>query len=291
MTPIVSIIIPIYQSEGTISRCLHSIQCQTFKDFELILVDDGSTDRSVAICEKFAKEDSRIRLFSKIHSGVADTRQMGLENAQGKYILHCDSDDWMELNMLEAMVCEAQKTNSDLIVCDYIVESDSGSAEKREVTSFAKKFKCSQLSYYLWNKMIKRSFLQNNNIFFPKGVELAEDMYVILMILNHNANISYVPYALYHYNQLSQRISITNNITRSRWNTSIEIINKLESLLDKRLKKRLNSNKVQAIISAYRYSLLSNNELRRLFPEVHFSILLSSIKNWKLLQLVSVLYL
>lgn len=287
----ISIIVPVYQSERYIEKCLDSICSQSFTDFELLLIDDGSTDRSVEICEKYESFDSRVHVLSKSHSGVSDTRQWGMEKAKGKYVLHCDSDDWMDSDMLEKLVREAKISNADMIVCDYYIEYNGRTIIRCECQSSKEKvIKCDNVSYYLWNKLIKKSFIQKWQIKFPKGVQLAEDMYVTLISFANKASVSYVPTPLYHYNNRDDRNNIMNNITKTSWETSLITINRLDKILDKQLKKRLNSNKVQAIISAYKYNFVNKKELCRLYPEVHFSIFISAVKNWSLIKLVVELY-
>ena len=103
MTPAVSVIVPVYNAEPYIRRCLDSISAQTFKDFEVILIDDGSPDHCGAICDEYARQDSRFRVIHKENEGVAVARQCGIDNAQGTYSIHCDPDDWVEPNWLEEL--------------------------------------------------------------------------------------------------------------------------------------------------------------------------------------------
>lgn len=101
--PKISVIVPIYNIGQYLSRCIDSILVQTFTNFELLLIDDGSTDNSGRICDDYAKKDNRIRVFHKKNGGVALARQLGIENAIGEYSIHADGDDWVEANMLENM--------------------------------------------------------------------------------------------------------------------------------------------------------------------------------------------
>lgn len=292
MSFLISVIVPIYQSELTLRRCLDSILSQTFEDFELILVDDGSTDSSYGICREYAKDDPRIRIINKSHSGVSDARQLGLDSARGEYVLYCDSDDWMESIMIEKLIQMTIKSKPDLVVCDYIVEKDNESIIHHEFQNSLKNDSLiKNISYFLWNKLLRRSFLVENDILFPKNIMMAEDMYITLLSLSKNACVSYIPLALYHYNQLNNRISITNNIQKSYIESNIKVINSLEYILDHRFQKRLKSNKVQVLIKAFQSNVYTNSELRGIYPEVHSSIIFSLIKNRKLIELAKVLYL
>ena len=107
--PKISIIVPVYKAETYLSRCLDSIINQTFKNFEVLLIDDGSPDCSGEICDKYAAMDTRIRVLHKENGGVSSARQMGLDNAKGEYTIHADPDDWVEPNMLEELYKKAKE--------------------------------------------------------------------------------------------------------------------------------------------------------------------------------------
>ena len=117
--PIISVILPVFNMEKYIDRCVNSVIGQSFSDWELILVDDGSTDGSGNICDEYAKKDSRIRVIHKKNGGVASARQIGTDEAEGKYSIHCDADDWIDSNMLENMYSEAQKEDADIVVSNF----------------------------------------------------------------------------------------------------------------------------------------------------------------------------
>ena len=119
MNPSVSIIVPVYNTAKYLCRCLDSILQQSFNDFEVLLVDDGSTDNSGEICDEYAAKDSRIRVFHKENGGVASAREIGIENAVGLYSIHVDSDDWIEKRMLERMYEEAQISHWDVLIADF----------------------------------------------------------------------------------------------------------------------------------------------------------------------------
>ena len=102
-SPKISIIVPVYNAEKYLHRCIDSILTQTFGDFELLLIDDGSTDKSGRICDDYVSKDHRIRIFHKQNGGVASARELGIIQAVGKYSIHVDADDWIESNMLEEM--------------------------------------------------------------------------------------------------------------------------------------------------------------------------------------------
>ena len=121
MIPSISVISPIYNMERLLSKCIDSILAQTFNDFELILIDDGSTDRSGVICDEYATRDSRIKVIHKKNEGVSIARQLGIDFAQGEYTIHIDPDDWVEPKMLEELYKKAKSEHADMVICDYYV--------------------------------------------------------------------------------------------------------------------------------------------------------------------------
>lgn len=289
--PSISIIVPIYQSETTLRRCLDSILSQTLGNVEVLLVNDGSTDKSAEICDEYAKNDSRIRMFHKVHSGVSDARQLGLENAVGEYVIHCDSDDWMEPNMLEVLFAKAKETNADMVVCDYYRESSSSQTIHREFPKgldsnkpIAKQIKA--LSYCTWNKLVRRSLFEKYGISFPKGALMAEDVYVTMLLLNSNIHVEYVSQCLYHYDHICNCHNLTNNLTREAVESNIQVINNLDKVLDKSFHCKLNTNKKKVVIDAYRNHLLNKKELKQLYPEVRCSLFFTALKEWSLIPLV-----
>ena len=119
MTPTVTIIIPVYNAEASIHRCVDSVLSQEYTDFELLLVDDGSTDHSGEICDEYGKQDSRVRVLHKENTGVSDTRNLGLENARGEFIQFLDSDDWITPDATGLMVRAARESGCDMVITDF----------------------------------------------------------------------------------------------------------------------------------------------------------------------------
>ena len=114
--PKISIIVPVYNAEKYLHRCIDSILNQTFIDFEVLLINDGSTDSSGVICDEYAKKDSRIKVFHKRNGGVSSARNIGVVNMTGEYCIHCDSDDYMEYNLLEEVYSCARRHSADMVI-------------------------------------------------------------------------------------------------------------------------------------------------------------------------------
>lgn len=205
--PIISIIVPVYKAEKYLQKCLNSISSQTFKEWECILVDDGSPDNSGVICEQFAEEDKRFKVIHKKNSGVSAARQTGLDNALGKYIIHADPDDWAEPNWLSELYDSAVSNNSDLVICDFWVETRSKQvlSEQHPIdlssNSILKKMFRQELHGSCWNKLVKRELFLQFDIHFPKGINLWEDLYVNCEILSNPIKVTNVQLPIYHYVQ------------------------------------------------------------------------------------------
>ena len=164
-----SIIIPIYNASTYLAFSLESLLSQPFQDFELILVDDGSTDESASICDEYAEKDERIRVLHEPHSGVAHSRQVGLEAAKGVYILYVDADDQVEPDMIADMYQEAVTKKADLVICDYRELTHEGEVyRKQEPTALdgvavLEDILDGKLYGALWNKMMRRDWLMKTN--------------------------------------------------------------------------------------------------------------------------------
>lgn len=217
MEPKISVIVPVYKAENYLHRCIDSILAQTFTDFELLLVDDGSPDKSGAICDEYAKKDSRIRVFHKENGGVSSARNCGIENAIGEYTIHADPDDWVEPTMLEELYNKAIEDDADMVICDFIVDitpekiiySKQQPSKLDSDTVLCELFQ--QLHGSCCNKLVKRVCYSNANIKFDNNLSFCEDLHFIGRILKQNIKITYLPKAFYHYDQYLNSNSIVKN--------------------------------------------------------------------------------
>ena len=229
-SPLVSISVPIYNTEKYLRKCLDSLVNQTLKDIEIILVNDGSTDSSESICIEYAQRDSRIKLINKENGGLASARQAALEVAQGDYFCACDSDDWIEPNMYELLYNKAVESDADIVMCDYWAEYQDKGAEK-VLLKYTDKSDCDLLNDVLndrfpcqvWNKLFKRSIFSKYSITWEPGINLGEDFLIMLKILQHAIIIEYLPETLYHYRREMGGGSYTNNISFSTFQQSLYI--------------------------------------------------------------------
>lgn len=218
-TPKVSVIVPAFNAEKYLERCLNSIAAQTMPDFECIIVDDGSTDKTGAIADSYAMKDARFQVIHQSNSGVAVARQRGIDAASGIYTIQFDADDWAEKNILEELFTNAKKRDADMVMCDInVITLSENTIWTQEPASLESQIVLGQMMQQLccglWNKLIKRSCYQEYNIQFISG-PLSEDLYVCLCLLAHPLRIEYVPKALYHYDQTTNPGSLSKNLILS----------------------------------------------------------------------------
>jgi glycosyltransferase involved in cell wall biosynthesis len=215
--PEISIVIPIYNQEKYLRKCLDSIVAQIFRDFEAILVDDGSTDESARICKEYAQRDSRFVYYRKENGGVSAARQFGHDHVRGTYTIHCDPDDWVEPDWLEALHTEAVRTNADMTICDYYSEcngtSTANSQRPADLSPFSvRRSLLTTLHAACWNKLIRTSRYKENTLAFPNHVNVMEDSVFCVEFLAYCKVISYVERPLYHY--CATATSITGSIKK-----------------------------------------------------------------------------
>lgn len=203
--PEFSIIIPIYNVENYLERCLNSIKNQTFEDFEVLCVNDGSPDHCQFIIDRFVKEDSRFLSYIKTNGGLSDARNYGIERASGKYFVFIDSDDYVDIHLLEYYYQKIKEENADFIVCDYNqVYFQDGKIETISMPSVSgKTIKESPeligaIGNCAWNKCYHRNLFLNTGIRYPKSY-LYEDLGTSYVLLANAKKVSFIEQALIYY--------------------------------------------------------------------------------------------
>lgn len=295
ISPSVSVIVPIYNSDTTIRRCIASILSQTFSSIEVLLIDDGSNDKSGEICDEYAKKDERVKVFHKDHYGVSSARQVGIDQATGIYSIHCDADDWMEPNLIELMYLKAKTFDVDVVICDVSVDYQHFSlVEKQTPKSCASERILSELyeplNCSLWNKLIRHSLYKKWDITFNKDVEHCEDLYVLLQLYSHDIKTEYLPQALYHYDKCSNFQSLTN---RMDIQSVVRSVPYLEALGEK-VQPVVDKLKRYVLMTAYDEKTFSMEKWLNLYPEVQKGLLkegvLHPIRKWKYIEPGTVVY-
>lgn len=204
-----SIIVPVYNSEKYLETCVESVLSQTMSDWELILIDDGSTDLSGTICDAYAETDSRIQVIHKSNAGVSAARNDGIAAATGEFIGFVDADDTIMPNMAERMVATALENNADIAMCDPYVIMQNGSKEQDVIPQFPESrllhkqdFTPELLRYFagtVWRCIYRRVLINENNIRFKLGLKLSEDRIFNLCAMGAASAIYYCREPLYNY--------------------------------------------------------------------------------------------
>ena len=222
MADMISVVIPIYNSQQYLDKCLESVCRNSYRDLEIILVDDGSTDQSGLICETFAREDPRLKVFHQNNTGVSGARNLGLSVAGGKYIAFIDSDDIVEMDYFEELFKTITENTCDLAIgsiahiredtTDFLKPDDCTvrliAPSKEDQVAF-----CELNRFFLLygpvNKLYKRSIITENRITFPIDTSYGEDLIFNFDYLMHCSKISYRKQPVYYYNH-----NIENSLSR-----------------------------------------------------------------------------
>ncbi len=257
----VSIIVPFYNVENYIEKCLQSLVNQTLGDIEILLVNDGSQDTSEAIAKQFAeKYPNKIIYLEKENGGLSDARNYAIPYAKGQYIAFLDSDDYVETNMYEEMYNKAQKEDLDYIECDFLWEYPDKTLESKGKQYSNKKEMFIHTRVVAWNKLIKREIVQNNHLEFPKGYryEDVEFFYKLLPFIHH---YGIVQKPLIHYVQRENSISNVQN-TRTK-----EIIDVLGHVIEYYKENNLFEEYQEEIEYTYARYILCSSMLRMVMIE------------------------
>jgi glycosyltransferase involved in cell wall biosynthesis len=217
MSNLISIIVPVYNMERYLDRCVSSIVNQTYKNIEIVLVDDGSTDSSPKMCEDYAKNDDRIKVVHKENGGLSDARNAGLKIAIGDYIGYVDSDDWIEPDMYERMVNACIDNDAEMALCRYFREYDDKTIDdgtdrvdildRETLLNIYITDKDGFMVYNsVWSKLFKRELVEN--VMFPKGQNSEDIMYTTRAMCKLNKAV-YIDASLYHY-VIDRKDSIMN---------------------------------------------------------------------------------
>lgn len=258
----ISVIVPIYNAEQFLDRCLNSIVGQSYSCLEIILIDDGSQDASLQICNRYAQIDKRIKVFSQVNSGVSTARNNGLSYARGEYIMFVDSDDYMFPQMCEIMLNTIETKKSDLVVCGT-TETWGGlwapdrNADYQTLDSFKKDFiehLNSELLSPPWNKIYRRELIKD---MFDASISFGEDLVFNLNYLKNCQRVSFIKSAPFYHEKANEN-SLVNRIYPSRL---IEIEKVHSAVVDfyKSDDSKLHQKYVRDILVYFRAILKSKN--------------------------------
>lgn len=217
----ISIIVPVYNTEKYLDKCIHSILNQTYSDFEVILIDDGSTDKSLEICKKY-ESDNRVIIIHKENEGQAIARNIGIRQSIGEFITFIDSDDYVDLQMLEELYRKAKEKDADIVICDILKEDSNHSFIFKNYWNVKKEPNKNYMTSHMGPvaRLYKRNLFIDHNIFFKEGV-IYEDLATIPKLGMYTTKIEYIEKPFYHY-------IVREGSTMKK----VEYHNKLENIFD-----------------------------------------------------------
>jgi glycosyltransferase involved in cell wall biosynthesis len=270
MTPLISVIIPVYNTEKYLRRCINGVLSQTFTDFECILIDDGSTDDSPAMCDAYKDNDDRIRVIHKKNEGISAARQLGIEEAKGKYSIHVDSDDTIDKDMFSGIYNKIVSDGADILLMDYYENYPSGKQIYRHQTKDNDGVATEKLlndilrqnvQSCLWLFLIKHDLYAENNIKFAKNINYGEDTLVITELLLKKPRITTLSRAYYHH--YLNKDSFTGKKNKNKYYNRILFLDSLDNLLKKNSRQDLTTNTRNIFKINTKYEMLSEGFFKK----------------------------
>ena len=207
-----SVIVPVYKVEAYLRQCLDSIQKQTYRDLEILLVDDGSPDRSGEICEEYAQNDARFKVFHTSNQGLSAARNVGLRHAKGDFLSFVDSDDYLEIDMFEMMIKALEESGADVSICNFWIDSPSESKiQQCDAGQFSRDdvleaLLDEKINNNVWNKLYRRNLFED--VFFPEGINY-EDIATLHKIIHKTKSVIVLSETYYHYRIRAESITKT----------------------------------------------------------------------------------
>lgn len=242
----VSVVVPVYNAELYIERCLQSLMKQTLDKVQLIIIDDGSTDRSLEIIKKVIQSNSSLKdaitLITRANQGVAYTRNQGLELAVGDYLTYVDSDDWVEKDFLEQMYIKGLDEGADIVICDYYLEYSNKTTQVNHSFTgspddLIKGMLAGSINGFTWNKLIKNNIYSDKRVCFESNIDYLEDMIYVTKAALLSQHVVVLGNPLVHYNQTNQ-LSLTKVITNESINSMVRALERIEYLIIEYEKKK-----------------------------------------------------
>ena len=218
--PLISIIIPIYNAEKFLARCIDSILSQRVEDFELLLINDGSKDNSLSICNDYAQRDSRIKVFDKPNGGVSSARNLGLDNASGEYVMFVDADDMLTSDALEMF--SPYIPDYDFVRMNVVAHNANGTTQELKLVATEDKREAMELSITLeiivapYSALFRRRLFEEHNIRFDHTLQMGEDWVVSTQLLYHAKSFIFLPEKVAYIYDRTNEASCTNNLSLAK---------------------------------------------------------------------------
>lgn len=310
--PKVSVVIPIYGVENYIERCAKSLFEQTLDDIEYIFVDDNSPDNSLTVLKNTIKQyparEHQVKILShENNKGLPYARRTGIEQACGDYIIHCDSDDWVDSDMYRAMYSKAQEDDADIVVCDYFITDGIGNNQIVGACLSTKKkdfienlfLNSKSNSWAVWNKLYKRSLYTENNLIDPLGA-MGEDMLLSFQLVWYSKRISYINKAFYYYffnpNSISNNLAIESCLRKFyQLKDNVDLVQYFfsDKILTSKMKTGLMLLKYEA--RSMLYNVIGDKKYyvlwKATYPDLFFPLLLNPRVSLKIKSIFLLTYL
>lgn len=259
-----SVIIPVYNTEKYLSRCVDSVLNQTYRDLEIILVDDGSTDGCSAICDEYAKKDSRVKAFHQVNGGQSSARNFGLKEFKGDYLTFLDSDDWLDLDTYEQVFLKIQDTDADMVMFNFVEEHKNG---KKECVIDKEKYNDTNAIKlgFMWDHI--GSYCRNvyqrklwENITFPLNCYY-EDLAMLIDVVMKAKHIEIIDRCLYHYDFTFSNSTTTNWSAKSKYGMFMGALKRIkyaEKWNEPKVKQHFLKRAYKTCVTGLSMNLLSN---------------------------------
>lgn len=292
--PALSVIVPVYNAETYLKTCIESILNQSWKDFELLLIDDGSTDSSPQICDQFALHDHRVHVVHQKNAGAAAARNHGLDLASGSYITFVDSDDYIDSDMYEKMMSASFEFQCDLVICDCLKEFDSGAQvythalpggfydrSKMKSEYFPQLLMTESVEYPVTISncllLVRKDVIQKHHIRYPKGIRFSEDLLFGAEVGYAADSIYYMKrYTPYHYRQ--NPASVTHSTYRDKWPMLLDLHQRIKKSFEQKNDFDF-SPQIDRCLLFFVYLAIGNLESSELKPSVRRERTCEILKN------------
>ena len=255
--PLISIIVPIYNAEAYLPRCVDSILAQTFGDFELLLVNDGSRDGSLDVCQRYAAEDGRVRVIDKPNGGVSSARNLGLESASAEWVMFADADDWIEPNTLELAVPYIGQC--DIVRLAWVAHRPEEVKNKRVMNAetpdqLLKQLLRRRTKLAIWGTLIRRDLFILNDIRFDDSYDYAEDWRALLRIVCRCQSVKTLPEAFVYHYDMTNMASCINNMSIAKMACNVRLCHDIKDDLNGRFLSDLRDTRLELyrlLVEAY----------------------------------------
>ena len=255
--PLISIIVPIYNAEAYLPRCVDSILAQTFGDFELLLVNDGSRDGSLDVCQRYAAEDGRVRVVDKPNGGVSSARNLGLESASAEWVMFADADDWIEPNTLELAVPYIGQC--DIVRLAWVAHRPEEVKNKRVMNAetpdqLLKQLLRRRTKLAIWGTLIRRDLFILNDIRFDASYDYAEDWLALLRIVCRCQSVKTLPEAFVYHYDMTNMASCINNMSIAKMACNVRLCHDINDDLNGRFLSDLRDTRLELyrlLVEAY----------------------------------------